>query len=107
MKVVTVKKILQKEVAPGYKARFIHSKNMTFVYWDVKKGALLPEHSHPHEQVAHMIKGKFKITVEGKSRVLQPGSVLIIPSNAKHSGKALTNCQIIDVFYPIREDYKK
>ena len=95
----------QKEIIPGYKVRFVHSENMTFAYWDIKEGAPLPEHSHSHEQVANMIEGEFELTVEGKTEILKPNSVTIIPSNAKHSGKALTNCRIIDVFYPIREDY--
>ena len=36
---------------------------------------------------------------------LGPGDIAVIPPNVKHSGKSITNCKIIDVFYPIREDY--
>jgi quercetin dioxygenase-like cupin family protein len=78
---------------------------MTFVYWDITAGAVLPPHSHVHEQVAHTFEGYFEMTVEGKTQILEPGSVCVIPSNAVHSGKALTDCRILDVFSPVREDY--
>lgn len=66
----------------------------------------MPEHSHPHEQVANLIAGKFEMTVAGETRTIEPGMVAVIPSEAKHSGRALTDCYILDVFYPIREDYR-
>lgn len=97
--------IEQKELVPGYKARFIHSDNMTLAYWNIEKDACLPMHSHPHDQVANMIEGKFELTVDGVTKIIEPGDVAVIPSNAKHSGRAITDCKIIDVFYPIREDY--
>jgi len=59
---------------------------MTFVYWDVPAGTVLPEHSHPHEQVAHTFEGEFEIVVDGIKQVLRPGSVSIIPPHAVHSG---------------------
>jgi len=98
--------IEQKELVPGFKVRFIHSENMTFAYWDIKKGSLLPDHSHPHEQVVTMMEGKFELTVENEIKLIQNGDVVVIPSNATHSGKAITNSKILDVFYPIRKDYQ-
>lgn len=96
----------QREVFPGYVGRFYHSANMTFVHWEIEPNSPLPEHSHVHEQVVNMIEGQFELTVEGQTKILNPGDVAVIPSNAKHTGKGLTKCKIIDVFYPIREDYK-
>ncbi|HYE83044.1 MAG TPA: cupin domain-containing protein [Clostridia bacterium] len=97
--------VAEREMVPGYHAKFVHSENMTIAYWDIEKGNALPKHSHPHEQVANIIEGSFEMTVDGETSVLGPGSVVIIPSNAMHSGKALTSCRIIDVFYPVRTDY--
>lgn len=90
---------------PGWQGKFIRSASMTFVYWDVPAGTVLPEHSHPHEQVAHMLEGQFEIVVDGITQILRPGSVSTIPSHAMHSGRALTDCRILDVFCPVREDY--
>lgn len=94
------------ETFTGFHGRVVHSEHMTFVYWDIDEGATLPEHAHPHEQVAHVLEGQFEIFIGGQKHVLGPGSVGIIPPNAKHLGKALTRCKIIDAFYPVREDYK-
>lgn len=106
MQHVQLSDIQWKEPASGFKARFVHSANMTFAFWDIAAGATLPEHAHPHEQVTTIIEGKFELSVEGDIQTLEPGSVLVIPSHAFHSGSAVTNCRIIDVFYPIREDYR-
>ncbi len=95
-----------KEIFPGYVARMIHTGNMTLVYWTIAAGAAIPEHSHLHEQVTHVLSGEFELTVEGEPRLLQAGLIAVIPSHAKHYGKALTECSMLDVFYPVRLDYK-
>lgn len=99
------KNLKEKELIPGYRVRFIHSKDMTFAYWNIEKDAPLPEHSHLHEQVANIMQGKFELKIGDETKVLEPRDVAIIPPKVKHSGKAITKCKIIDVFYPIREDY--
>ena len=98
--------IQENEVLPGLFAKILHSDNMTFVYWRIEKGADLPAHSHPHEQVVNMLEGEFELVVNEKPIHLKPHNIYIISSNATHSGKALTDCRILDVFYPIRDDYK-
>ena len=89
---------------PGAKARFIHSQNMSLVYWDFEAGAGMTEHAHPHEQILNLLEGSFELNVGGQTLRLDSGSVLIIPP---HSGKALTACRALDVFYPVREDFQK
>ena len=95
-----------KEPVAGYKAVFVHSENMTLAYWEVKEGAEMPEHSHPHEQVASVVEGRFELTIAGERMVLDIGSSAVIPSNAPHSGRAITHCRLIDAFHPVREDYQ-
>ena len=94
------------EMFPGFNGRFIHTESMTFAYWEVKAGSLVPEHSHIHEQVAHVLEGKFTLTVDGTPLYLEPGNVAVIPSSVKHSGIAVTDCKLLDVFCPVREDYR-
>jgi len=106
MSFIDLNNIEEKEIISGYNVRFVHSENMTFAFWKVKEGASLPEHSHFHEQVACVVEGEFELNIEGNKQVCKPGSVAIIPPNAKHSGKAITDCRLIDTFYPVREDYK-
>lgn len=106
MEIIELEKIPQKELIPGYNVRFVHSENVTIAYWEIKAGRKLPEHSHVHEQISHAISGDFELTVDEKVIRLKPGQIVIIPSNAKHSGLAITDCKMTDVFYPVREDYK-
>jgi quercetin dioxygenase-like cupin family protein len=94
------------EILPGMKGRFVHSRFMTIAYWEIAKGTPLGEHSHPHEQVLRVESGAFELNLEGKTEVMGPGMVAVIPPNALHSGKALAACRITDTFHPVREDYK-
>jgi len=102
----TLDQIPSRELLPGYKVKFIHSEHMTLAYWVVEAGAALPEHSHPHEQVANVLEGEFELTVAGETRALVPGQVVVIPGDVPHSGRALTDCQLLDIFHPVREDYR-
>ena len=96
----------EREVFPGFHGRFIHSGRMTFARWRIDAGAVLPEHSHEHEQVVHTFAGELEIVIEGTRHLCTPSSVLIIPSGARHSGRALIDCVVIDAFAPVREDYR-
>ena len=98
--------IEQKEIISGFKARFVHTENTTIAYWEIEKGAELPLHSHVHEQIAMVTKGFFEMTIGDKTEVYQPGKIAVIPSNVEHSGKALSDCEITDIFSPVREDYQ-
>jgi len=106
MPFIALKDIDQKELLPGFSVRFVHAEKMTLAYWSIKAGALLPEHAHPHEQVAaQVMSGEFELTLAGETRIMKAGDVAIIPSNVVHSGRAITNCEMLDVFSPVREDY--
>jgi quercetin dioxygenase-like cupin family protein len=96
----------EREVFPGFRGRFVHSEHMTFAYWTIAAGAALPPHSHPHEQVVNMLSGEFELTVGGAAHLLGAGDVFAIPGDALHSGRALTEVRVLDVFAPVREDYR-
>ncbi len=96
----------EREMFPGYHGRIVHSDRMTFASWDVESGAAFPEHSHPHEQVVHLLDGEFELTVEGATTRLRPGTLAVVPPGALHTGRALSPCRILDVFAPPREDYR-
>ena len=106
MPFVELDTLREKEQIKGFHGRAIHTGTMSFLYWNVDAGASIPMHSHHHEQVAHVLDGKFELTVAGEARVLEPGVVAVIPPNIPHGGKAITACQLLDVFTPERDDYK-
>lgn len=106
MPVIHTSELPAKEIAPGFSARFIHTPNQTIAYVHIKAGSILPEHEHPHEQVTHVLEGQLQLTINGEVSVIEPGVVAVIPGNIRHSGLALSDCVALDVFYPVREDYK-
>lgn len=103
---ITVSNIENFDIVPGYHGRLIHTDTMTLAYVDVDAGAPLPEHAHVHEQVLNLLEGRFELVLGGKILQLEAGNVVAIPSNVPHSGRAITACRILDVFHPVREDFK-
>ncbi|MEM6643292.1 MAG: cupin domain-containing protein [Bacteroidota bacterium] len=93
------------EKIPGFHGKFVHMEGFTLAFWEVKKGSRLPEHSHSNEQSSQVIDGEFELTINGKKEVFKSGEVATVPSNAVHSGRAITDCQIIDTFCPARPEY--
>lgn len=106
MSFIKLDAIPQQEKLPGCHVRFVHSENMTLSYWKLDQGAKIPNHAHPHEQVTSLIEGRMAITVGDETRVISAGEVAVIPSNTPHAVTAETECRVIDVFYPVREDYR-
>ena len=106
MKYYARDQIPPKELMPGITARLVHSDQMTVAHWHFDADAPLPSHSHPHEQIVNVIEGVFDFVVDGDARRLTAGDIVVVPSNVVHSGHSITECYIIDVFHPAREDYK-
>tara|TARA_B100000927_G_scaffold50627_1_gene37419 strand:- start:182 stop:505 length:324 start_codon:yes stop_codon:yes gene_type:complete len=105
-KKLNIKNLKPKEIISGFKGRFVNGENLTWAFWEIKKDSSIPEHFHVHEQIMHVISGSFSFTLEGETSVFGEGDTIVIPSNCKHCGSALTDCKIMDVFCPKREEYK-
>ena len=67
-------------------------------------GSHLPEHQHPHEQIAHVLSGKLSLTIAGVAHELNAGDSFYIASNVPHAADALEDTTVIDTFSPSRED---
>lgn len=106
MKIWKTADIEKRELVAGAQVCFVHGENMTLAYWEFDPGAMVPEHSHEHEQVTNVVEGVFELSVDGDSARLEAGSVVVIPSGASHSGRSITRCRLIDAFHPVREDYR-
>jgi quercetin dioxygenase-like cupin family protein len=101
-----IRELARSEPVAGYRLRFVHTPGMTMSFWDVEPGAVMPEHTHPHEQISVMIEGEFELTVDGVTRTVREGDVALILSGVPHSGRAVTRCRIYDAFHPPREDFR-
>ncbi len=71
----------------------------------LKKGALVPMHSHEAEQMTCILQGALRFLIEGEDITVREGEVLLIPSNVPHQAEALDDTFELDVFSPIRHDW--
>ena len=101
-----IKDIKPKELAPGLTGYYAHGANMTLGVVEIVAGSKLPEHKHVHEQITYILEGQLDMFIGGELCQLTAGMYYVIPSNVLHSAIAVTDCKVIDVFNPVREDYK-
>ena len=71
----------------------------------LKKGTILPEHNHPHEQTGYLVKGVLKLTIGGETFEVKPGDSWCIPGDCEHWAEVLEDSLAVEVFSPVREDY--
>ncbi|MBC6996841.1 cupin domain-containing protein [Neolewinella lacunae] len=96
----------RQEVFPGIVGHLVHTDHVSIGDFRIAAGTELPQHHHPHEQTSTVLAGQFRFDIGGEVRICGPGDVAVIPGNVSHGGVALTECHIIDVFAPVREDYR-
>lgn len=103
---VNLSQLPDDEKMPGFTGKFVHTDDMTLAYWSISKGSELPEHHHPHKQIVQVVDGTFEMVIGGEAHTFGPGDVVEIDGNVPHSGKAITDCKINDIFLPARDDYR-
>ena len=84
---------------------FIGGQNIMLARVLLKKGCIVPEHSHPNEQLTFIAAGALKFWIDGKEIVVSAGEVLTIPPNMPHKAEALEDTVDFDVFNPPRADW--
>src|ERR1700692_554409 len=71
----------------------------------LKRGCVVPMHSHESEQMTYILQGALKFLVDGDEITVREGEVLHIPSWLEHQAEALDDTFSLDVFSPIRRDW--
>ncbi|MEY3059328.1 MAG: hypothetical protein RL000_680 [Bacteroidota bacterium] len=104
---IQIDQVKKKKLIEGIIGQYVHGDTTTFGFVTIEAGSHLPLHHHPHEQITYMLEGKLKMQIGEKEVVLESGYVQVIPSNTPHSADALTACTLIDVFSPVRDDYRE
>jgi quercetin dioxygenase-like cupin family protein len=84
---------------------FVVGQNIMLARVLLKKGCIVPEHSHPNEQLTFIAEGALKFWIDGKVIVVNAGEVLTIPPNMPHKAEALEDTVDFDVFSPPRADW--
>jgi quercetin dioxygenase-like cupin family protein len=71
----------------------------------MKKGCVVPLHSHVNEQLSYILEGALKFWINGKEIVVRAGEVLTIPPNMPHKAEAMEDTVDLDIFHPPRADW--
>ncbi len=71
----------------------------------LKKGAHVPEHSHPNEQITYVLEGALRFRIDGREVVVGTGEVLCIPPHVPHEAWAEEDTVDLDIFNPPRQDW--
>jgi quercetin dioxygenase-like cupin family protein len=95
-------------VTPLLDRRLIVGNRMMLAHIYLKKGCIVPLHSHDNEQLTYVLEGALRFWIgseTGETIVIGPGEVLVIPSNVPHKAEALADTLDVDVFCPPRQDW--
>lgn len=93
------------QLNPLLTRQFITGRQSMLARIVLLKGCVVPEHSHPNEQLAFILEGALRFRIAGETRDVRAGGVLVIPANVPHSAEALEDTIDFDVFAPPREDW--
>jgi len=85
--------------------QMISGENATISQLLLKKGAVVPRHSHLNEQYSWIISGALKFIFDDREILVGAGEILLIPANVAHSAVALEDTVDVDIFAPRREDW--
>jgi quercetin dioxygenase-like cupin family protein len=91
---------------PGLRRQVMcYSPAMMLVRHTMIKGWSGARHSHPHEQMVYIVRGRIRFEHPGGVFDVGPGDSFLVPGNVEHQASALEDSEVLDVFTPMREDY--
>jgi quercetin dioxygenase-like cupin family protein len=93
------------ELNPLLQRQFVVGQEIMLARVLLKKGCVVPEHSHHNEQLTYILDGALKFWIDGREIVVHTGEVLCIPANMPHKAEALEDTVDLDVFNPPRADW--
>lgn len=97
----------QMQVLEGITLRSVAGEKAMMTFFEFDEGAVIPKHSHPHEQITYVLEGELEFTLNGESRVLSRGQGVVIHANEEHSARVIKGlARAVDAWHPVREDYR-
>ena len=93
------------DLTPTLQRQMVWGQEIMLARVLLKKGCIVPEHSHHNEQLTYILEGALKFWIDGKEIVVNAGETLCIPSNMPHKAQALEDTVDLDVFAPPRADW--
>ncbi len=104
-KYVPWKSVELEDLNPLLKRQFVVGENVMIARILLKKGCVVPLHSHHNEQVTYVLEGALKFRLKGQEITVRAGEVLCIPPNVPHEAVAVEDTVDLDIFTPPREDW--
>jgi len=105
LKHIPWKSIPLEDLNPLLQRQFVVGQDLMLARVLLKKGCIVPEHSHHNEQLTYILDGALKFWINGQEIVVHSGEVLCIPANMPHKAEALEDTVDLDVFNPPRADW--
>ena len=93
------------DLNPLLQRQFVVGQEIMLARVLLRKGCIVPLHSHHNEQLTYIVEGALKFFIDGKEIVVRAGEVLCIPSNMPHKAEAMEDTVDLDVFTPPRADW--
>lgn len=93
------------DLNPLLQRQFVVGQEIMLARVLLKKGCIVPEHSHHNEQLTYILDGALKFWIDGQEIVVNSGEVLCIPANMPHKAEALVDTIDLDIFSPPRADW--
>jgi len=93
------------DINPLFQRQLIVGEEVMLARVLLKKGCIVPLHSHVNEQLTYILEGALKFWIDGREIVVRPGEVLTIPPNMPHKAEALEDTIDLDIFHPPRADW--
>ena len=93
------------DLNPLLQRQFVVGQEIMLARVLLKKGCIVPEHSHHNEQLTYILEGALKFWIDGREIVVNAGEVLCIPSHMPHKAEAMADTVDLDVFTPPRADW--
>jgi len=105
LKYIPWKSIPLEDLNPLLQRQFVVGQDIMVARVLLKKGCVVPMHSHHNEQISYILEGALKFEIDGKQITVAAGEVLCIPPNMPHRATALEDTVDLDVFSPPRADW--
>lgn len=93
------------QMNPFFTRQYVTGEKAMLAKLALKRGCVVPEHSHPNEQISLITSGSLEFVIAGESLTVRAGEILVIPSGVPHSAVAHEDMEGLDVFAPPRQDW--
>ncbi len=93
------------DLTASIRRQYLTAERVTIARFELKRGGVVPRHSHPNEQVSCVLSGVLTFRFDGQEIVVRAGEMMQIPGGLAHEVEVVEDTLVIDVFSPVRQDW--